>query len=84
MPARIDDLLVLDTAVSKTDLAKYLRDRETSAARGLRRLGDGVADDRSAIQAAFDRAAADQKFAVIPPGTWNVSAGVVLAAAPAA
>ena len=23
MPARIDDLLVLDTAVSKTDLAKY-------------------------------------------------------------
>ena len=29
MPARIDDLLVLDTAVSKTDLAKYLRDRET-------------------------------------------------------
>ncbi len=78
MPARIDDLLVLDTAVSKTDLAKYLRDRETVLPSDFGGLGDGVADDRSAIQAAFDRATADQKFAVIPPGTWNVSAGVVL------
>jgi hypothetical protein len=78
MPARIDDLLVLDTAVSKTDLAKYLRDRETVLPSDFGGLGDGVADDRTAIQAAFDRAAADQKFAVIPPGTWNVSAGVSL------
>lgn len=78
MPARIDDLLVLDTAVSKTDLAKYLRDRETVLPADFGGLGDGVADDRVAIQAAFDRAAADQKFAVIPPGTWNVSAGVTL------
>jgi len=41
-------------------------------------LGDGVADDRTAIQAAFDRAGADQKFAMIPPGTWNVSGTVTL------
>lgn len=47
-------------------------------------LGDGAANDRAAIQACFDRAAADGKFAVIPPGTWNVDAGVTLgAAAPA-
>ena len=78
MAARIDDLLVLDTAVSKTDLAKYLRDRETVLPSDFGGLGDGVADDRAAIQAAFDRAAADQKFAVIPPGTWNVSAGITL------
>lgn len=78
MPARIDDLLVLDTAVGKTDLAKYLRDRETVLPSDFGGLGDGVADDRAAIQAAFDRAAADQKFAVIPPGTWNVSAGITL------
>jgi hypothetical protein len=78
MPARIDDLLVLDTAVSKTDLAKYLRDRETVLPADFGGLGDGVADDRAAIQGAFDRAAADGKFAVIPPGTWNVAAGVVL------
>ena len=70
MPARIDDLLVLDTAVSKTDLAKYLRDRETVLPADFGGLGDGVADDRAAIQAAFDRAAADQKFAVIPPGSY--------------
>ncbi|WP_149539317.1 pectate lyase family protein [Siccirubricoccus phaeus] len=78
MPARIDDLLVLDAAVSKTDLAKYLRDREAVLPSDFGGLGDGVADDRAAIQAAFDRAAADQKFAVVPPGTWNVSAGVTL------
>jgi len=75
LPARIDDLLVFDTAVSKTYLAKYLRDRATVLPSDFGGLGDGVADDRVAIQAAFDRAAADQKFAVIPPGTWNVSAG---------
>ncbi|MCX7935802.1 MAG: hypothetical protein N3A66_11165, partial [Planctomycetota bacterium] len=40
--------------------------------------GDGVSDDTAAIQAAFDRAAADQKFCIIPPGTWNVSATVTL------
>ena len=37
-----------------------------------------MADDRTAIQAAFDRAGADQKFAMIPPGTWNVSGTVTL------
>ena len=78
MPARIDDLLVLDAAVSKTDLAKYLRDREAVLPADFGGLGDGVADDRAAIQAAFDRAAADGKMAVIPPGTWNVSGGVTL------
>jgi len=78
MPARIDDLLVLDAAVSKTDLAKYLRDREVVLPSDFGGLGDGVADDRAAIQAAFDRAAANGKMAVIPPGTWNVSAGVTL------
>jgi hypothetical protein len=59
MSARIDDLMVLVAHLSKTDFAKYLR-------------------DRTAIQAAFDRAAADSKMAVIPPSTWNVSVGVVL------
>jgi len=78
MPARIDDLLVLDSAVSKTELAKYLRDREMVLPSDFGGLGDGVADDRAAIQAAFDRAAADSKFVLIPPGTWNVSAGVTL------
>lgn len=58
--------------------AKYLRDRETVLPSDFGGLCDGVSDDRAAIQAAFDRAAADQKFAVIPPGTWNVSAGVTL------
>jgi len=78
MPARIDDLLVLDAAVSKTELAKYLRDREAVLPSDFGGLGDGVADDRAALQAAFDRAAADGKVAAIPPGTWNVSSGVVL------
>jgi hypothetical protein len=78
MPARIDDLLVLNTAVSKTDLAKYLRDREAVLPSDFGGLGDGVADDRAAIQAAFDRAATDQKMAIIPPGTWNVSGTVTL------
>ena len=41
-------------------------------------LGDGVANDRIAIQSCFDRAAADGKFAIIPPGTWNVGSGVTL------
>jgi hypothetical protein len=78
MPARIDDLLVLNTAVSKTELGKYLRDREAVLPTDFGGLGDGVANDRSAIQSCFDRAAADQKFAVIPPGTWNVGSGVTL------
>jgi hypothetical protein len=45
------------------------------------RLGDGVADDRSAIQAAFDGAAAGGKVAVIPIVTWNVSGSVTLGGA---
>ena len=40
--------------------------------------GRGMAGDRAAIQACFNRAAADGKLAVIPPGTWNVSADVFL------
>ena len=78
MPARIDDILVLDTAVSKTGLAKYLRDREAVLPSDFGGLGDGVANDTSAIQACFDRAGTDQKFAIIPPGTWNVNATVTL------
>ena len=50
----------------------------TPALAAARRLGDGAANDRAAIQACFDRAAADKKFAVIPPGTWRVDAGVTL------
>jgi hypothetical protein len=78
MPARIDDLLVLNANLSKTDFAKYLRDREAVLPSDFGGLGDGATDSRTAIQAAFDRAAADGKLAIIPPGTWNVSAGVVL------
>ncbi len=78
MTARIDEVMVLGTAVAKADLAKYLRDREDVLPSDFGGLGDGVADDRAAIQAAFDRAAADGRMAVIPPGTWNVSAGVTL------
>ncbi|MCA3277508.1 MAG: hypothetical protein ING26_18515 [Roseomonas sp.] len=78
MAARIDDLLVLGQNISKTDLAKYLRDREAVLPTDFGGLGDGVANDRTAIQACFDRAGADQKFAVIPPGTWNVGSGVTL------
>jgi hypothetical protein len=78
MPARIDDLLVLNANLNKTDFAKYLRDREAVLPSDFGGLGDGVANDRSAIQSCFDRAAADQKFAVIPPGTWNVGSGVTL------
>ncbi|TCZ63936.1 hypothetical protein [Roseicella aquatilis] len=78
MPARIDDLLVLNTNLNKSDFAKYLRDREAVLPNDFGGLGDGVADDRTAIQAAFDRAGADQKFAMIPPGTWNVSGTVTL------
>src|SRR5215207_4131005 len=78
MAARIDDLMVLNSAVSKTDIAKYLRDREQAIPNDFGGLDDGVADDRAAIQACFDRAAADGKCAVIPPGTWNVSGGAVL------
>jgi hypothetical protein len=58
MPARIDDLLVLDQDISKTDFAKYLRDREAVLPSDFGGLGDGVADDRAAVQACFDRAAA--------------------------
>ena len=78
MAARIDDLMVLGQNISKTDLAKYLRDREAVLPRDFGGLGDGAANDRAAIQACFDRAAADGKFAVIPPGSWNVDAGVTL------
>jgi hypothetical protein len=78
MAARIDDLLVLGQNISKTDLAKYLRDREAVLPIDFGGLGDGAANDRAAIQACFDRAAADKKFAVIPPGTWRVDAGVTL------
>lgn len=78
MAARIDDLMVLGQNISKTDLAKYLRDREAVLPRDFGGLGDGAANDRAAIQACFDRAAADGKFAVIPPGTWNVDSGVTL------
>ena len=35
MAARIDDLMVLGQNISKTDLAKYLRDRETVRLSGL-------------------------------------------------
>jgi hypothetical protein len=78
MPARIDDILVLNTQVSKTDLAKYLRDREAVLPNDFGGVGDGVADDTAAIQAAFNRAHADRKLCVIPPGTWNVSSTVTL------
>jgi hypothetical protein len=78
MAARIDDLLVLGQNISKTDLAKYLRDREAVLPFDFGGLGDGASNDRAAIQACFDRAAADKKFAVIPPGTWRVDAGVTL------
>ncbi len=78
MAARIDDLMVLGQNISKTDLVKYLRDREAVLPRDFGGLGDGAAIDRVAIQACFDRAAADGKFAVIPPGTWNVDSGVTL------
>jgi len=53
MPARIDDLLVLNANLNKTDFAKYLRDREMVLPADFGGLGDGVADDRAAIQAAF-------------------------------
>ena len=78
MPARIDDLLVLNANLNKSDFAKYLRDREAVLPNDFGGLGDGVANDRAAIQSCFDRAAADGKFAVIPPGTWNVGSGVTL------
>ena len=78
MPARIDDLLVLNANLNKTDFAKYLRDREAVLPTDFGCLGDGVANDRTAIQSCFDRAAADGKFAIIPPGTWNVGSGVTL------
>ena len=78
MAARIDDLMVLGQNISKIDLAKYLRDREAVLPRDFGGLGDGAANDRAAIQACFDRAAADGKLAVIPTGTWNVDAGVTL------
>ncbi|MFN8891033.1 MAG: hypothetical protein ACK5WA_01540 [Alphaproteobacteria bacterium] len=76
MAARIDDLLVLGQNISKTDLAKYLRDREAVLPFDFGGLGDGAANDRVAIQACFDRAAADKKFAVIPArylacGCWR-------------
>ena len=78
MAARIDDLMVLGQNISKTDLSKYLRDREAVLPNDFGGLGDGVADDTVAIQACFDRAGADGKMAIIPPGTWNVSAAVTL------
>ncbi|GIX10383.1 hypothetical protein [Elioraea sp.] len=81
MPARIDDILVLDQDTSKTAFAKYLRDREHPTPSDFGGIGDGVADDTAAVQACFDRAAADGKIALIPKGIWNVSAGVVLGGA---
>ena len=43
MPARIDDLLVLNANLNKTDFAKYLRDREAVLPSDFGGLGDGVA-----------------------------------------
>ncbi len=42
MPARIDDLLILNANLNKTDCAKYLRDREVVLPADFGR-GDGVA-----------------------------------------
>ncbi|WP_333669538.1 hypothetical protein [Elioraea tepidiphila] len=81
MAARIDDILVLDQHISKTELGKYLRDREHPTPSDFGGIGDGVADDTAAVQACFDRAAADGKVALIPKGIWNVAAGVVLGGA---
>jgi hypothetical protein len=55
MAARIDDLLVLGQNISKTDLAKYLRDREAVLPFDFGGLGDGAANDRAAIQAHFGK-----------------------------
>ena len=49
MAARIDDLLVLGQNISKTDLAKYLRDREAVLPFDFGGLGDGAANDRAAM-----------------------------------
>ena len=38
MPARIDDLLVLNANLNKTDFAKYLRDRGPGSHRRADRL----------------------------------------------
>jgi hypothetical protein len=46
MPARIDDLLVLNADLSKTDFAKYLRDREAVLPSDFGGLGDGATDTR--------------------------------------
>ena len=81
MPARIDDILVLDQHISKTELGKYLRDREHPTPSDFGGIGDGVADETAAVQVCFDRAAADGKIALIPKGTWNVASGVVLGGA---
>ncbi|MGK7865397.1 hypothetical protein [Falsiroseomonas sp. E2-1-a4] len=57
--------MVLNANLNKSDFAKYLRDREAVLPNDFGGLGDGVADDRTAIQAAFYGAGADQKFAIV-------------------
>jgi hypothetical protein len=79
MAARIDDLLVLGQNISKTDLAKYLRDREAVLPFDFGGLGDGAANDRAAIQACFDRAAALSSRPV--PGVWMLASCWVAARA---
>jgi hypothetical protein len=64
MAARIDDILILDAALSKTGLAKYLRDREAVLPSDFGGLCDGVANNTAAIQACFDRASAGGGTAV--------------------
>jgi len=49
MPARIDDLLVLNANLNKSDFAKYLRDREAVLPNDFGGLGDGVADVVNAV-----------------------------------
>ena len=49
MPARIDDLLVLNANLNESDFAKYLRDREAVLPNDFGGLGDGVADVVDAV-----------------------------------
>jgi hypothetical protein len=53
MATRINDLMVLGKNISKTDLAKYLRDREAVLPRDFGGLGDGAANDRGPARASW-------------------------------
>lgn len=69
----LDTFLQIGTgAVARTTLAKL---QESVSVKDFGAVGDGVTDDRAAIQLAITEASASGKYVFIPAGTYRVTKG---------